>query len=356
MVLGFESLLTTPFSVYYENLGKLGYAGGTKGIGAGAEAMALLKRTSSNGAPKVPFKQRFLAWWEGVEVPAAGPPPPRQERTAESGPPPPPIKLEPWESAVIRVRHAIWGEGFRWPGGSPFVLELVKPFAINSSMSMLDFGCGAGGPARAVAKEFDVWITGIERDRDQVEVGKLLSSKAGLERKAEIIAYDPDNFVSRSGGFDCILSVDTLFRFDSRESILARLEHCLKTRGQLTVCDYTRGDKVAPDDPLIAAALGADTPALWTNGEYEKRFNDLKFDLRVSEDVTEKFRLLALTALHQVTQTPEGKAVIRTFPDAFMAEVGDWERKLAAIEAGVLKVYRFYGIKMGSTSLMSNWS
>ena len=117
-----------------------------------------------------------------------------------------------------------------------------------------------------------------------------------------------------------------------------------------------RADKTAPDDPSIAAALGAETPALWTKGEYEKRFNELKFDLRVSEDVTDKFRLMALIALDQVTKIPEGKSVIRTFPDAFLAEVGDWERKLTAMEAGALKVFRFYGIKMGTASLMSNWS
>ncbi len=101
----------------------------------------------------------------------------------------------------------------------------MKPFAINNSMSILDFGCGAGGPARAIAKEFDVWITGIERDREQVDLGKLLSAKAGLERKAEIIGYDPENFVTRSGGFDCILSIETMFRFEAREVILARLEN-----------------------------------------------------------------------------------------------------------------------------------
>ena len=319
--------------------------------------MGLLKRKPAAGAPKAPFKERFLAWWEGVELPATEPRPATSRAVEpEPEPPPPPIKLEPWENPAIRVRHAIWGEGFRGPGGAPFALELVKPFAINNSMSVLDFGCGAGGPERAIVKEFDVWITGIEPDRTQVELGKLLSSKAGLERKAEIIAYDHENFVTRSGGFDCILSVDTLFRFESREVILARLENSLKTRGQLTVCDYVRADDAAPDDPAIVAALGANTPALWTKGEYEKRFNELKFDLRVSEDITDKFRLMALIALDQVTRIPEGKSVIRTFPDAFMAEVGDWERKLAAIEAGVLKVFRFYGIKMGSTSLMSNWS
>jgi hypothetical protein len=147
-----------------------------------------------------------------------------------------------------------------------------------------------------------------------------------------------------------------MFRFETREVILARLENSLKTRGQLTICDYVRADDAAPDDPSIAAALGENTPTLWTKGEYEKRFNELKFDLRVSEDITDKFRLMTLIGLDAVTKIPEGKSVIRTFPDAFMAEVGDWERKLAAIEAGTLKVFRFYGIKMGSASLMSNWS
>ncbi len=319
------------------------------------------KRTSSGEAKKAPFKQRFLAWWEGVELPQDGA---RRLRAAPgagdeadlSAAALPPVKLEPWENARIRVRHAIWGEGFRGPGGAPFALDLVKPFAINTAMSMLDFGCGAGGPARAIAKEFDVWITGVETEREQVELGRLLSTKAGLERRAEITFYDPEGFASRSGKFDCILSIDTLFRFEARELILARLENCLKTRGQLTVCDYVRGDGVPADDPLVVSALGAETPALWTKTEYERRFTDLKFDLRVSEDLTEKIRLMILIALDEVTRVPEGRAVIRTFPDAFMAEVSDWERKLKAMEAGALKLFRFYGIKMGSTNLMSNWS
>ena len=107
---------------------------------------------------------------------------------------------------------------------------------------------------------------------------------------------------------------------------------------------------------LIAAALGAETPALWTKGEYEKRFNELKFDLRVSEDITDKFRLMALIALDQVTKIPEGKSVIRTFPDAFLAGGRRLGAQAGAMEAGTLKVFRFYGIKMGSASLMSNWS
>jgi cyclopropane fatty-acyl-phospholipid synthase-like methyltransferase len=306
-----------------------------------------------NPGAKAPFKQRFKAWWDGVDLPPpAAKIAPVVEVVAE--PPPPLIKLEPWETPAIRVMHAIWGEGFSVPGGAAFALELAKPFAINNSMSLLDFGCGPGGGMRAITKEFDVWTTGVEREKPLAELGKLLSTRAGLERKAEIQPYDHDNFVSRSGGFDCILSMETIYKFDSREVILARLENSLKTRGQLSCTDYLRGDKTHADDPLLKEALGA-SPPLWTKAEYEKRFQELKFDLRTSEDITDKYRIMVLSALDQVTKIREGKSVIRTFPEDFLKAAESWGRRVAAMEAGALKVYRFYGIKMGSTPMMSNW-
>lgn len=320
--------------------------------------LEILKRKPSaadpkSAGPKAPFKQRFKAWWDGVELaPPEDKPAPVVEAAPE--PPPPLVKLEPWETPAIKVTQAIWGEGFNSPGGGAFVLELVKPFAINNSMSILDFGCGPGGGLRAITKEFDVWTTGVERDKATAELGKMLSTRAGLERKAEVQLYDPDNFVARQGGYDGILSKEMIYKFDQREVILARLENNLKTRGQLTIADYLRGDKTAPDDPLLKAAFG-NTPPLWTKAEYEKRFTELKFDLRVSEDITDKYRAMALEALDQVTRVREGKSVIRTFPEDFLREVESWGRRIAAMEGGALKVYRFYGIKMGSSSLMSNW-
>lgn len=316
--------------------------------------LGLLKRKAANEGPKAPFKQRFLAWWEGVELP---PPDPEAASAPvkSSEPPPPLVKLEPWETPAIKIMQAIWGEGFSSPGGVQLVLDMVKPFAINNSMSILDFGCGPGGGARAIAKEFDVWVTGVERDRALAELGKMLSTRAGLERKADIQPYDHENFVSRSGGFDCILSKEAMYQFDQREVILARLENALKTRGQLTIVDYLRADATPAEDPLLQSALG-NAPPLWTKAEYEKRFAELKFDLRVSEDITDRYRVSALEALDAVTKTRDGKSVIRTFPDDFLQAVESWGRRIEAIEGGALKVFRFYGIKMGTSSLMSNWS
>ena len=56
------------------------------------KAMGLLKRKPSDGAPKAPFKQRLLAWWEGVDLPPMEAPPPRPVVERAPEPPPPPIK------------------------------------------------------------------------------------------------------------------------------------------------------------------------------------------------------------------------------------------------------------------------
>ena len=223
--------------------------------------MALLKRKPSDGGPKAPFKQRFLAWWEGVELPPSDDKPTGEEgsraRTAAAA-----DQAGAVGDAGDPVRPGDLGRGFHGPGGAAFALELVKPFAINNSMSILDFGCGAGGPARAIVKEFDVWITGIERDRRQVELGKLLSSRPGLERKAEVIAYDHENFVSplRRVRLHPVNRHDVPIRTARGDPGAPgeQPEDPGPADGAPTMC---AADKAAPDDPLIAAALGAEHAA-----------------------------------------------------------------------------------------------
>ena len=143
---------------------------------------------------------------------------PRPVVEREPEPPPPPIGWSPGRNSRPSVCYAIWGEGFRGPGGAP-LLELVKPFAINNSMSILDFGCGAGGPERAIVKEFDVWITGIQADRMQVELRQaaVLQGRPGAQGRGHRLRSG--ELRHPPGGFDCILSLDTLFRFESREVI-----------------------------------------------------------------------------------------------------------------------------------------
>jgi cyclopropane fatty-acyl-phospholipid synthase-like methyltransferase len=301
------------------------------------------------------FAERVKAWWEGIELQPVRRVEPRTMIEVEHKALPT-VKLEEWETPEIKVRQAIWGEGYHRPGGDDLVLELVKPFALNNTMSVLDFGCGLGGSTRAIAKAFDIWMTGVERDAAMANAAKILSKRAGLERRAEILAYEEKKFVSRPGGFDCILTVETLNGFEQREILLARLENTLKTRGQLLITDFVVAPGAAVDHPSIKQSFPEDAPALWSHVDYEKRFKELNIDLRISEDLTEKYRESAMNCLAGIAKSPVAIATARALPAAFIAEIESWAKQLAAIDQGILKVRRFYGIKLGASKMMSDWS
>ena len=116
------------------------------------------------------WKTRLHAWWEGYELPVPAAPP---ERMAPARLVMPNAKAAGYRSAVdpasalslpqLQVLRKIWGGDFVSPGDAEHILDLVKPLGLNPKMSLLDFGAGIGGPARAISKEFGVWITGLEQ-------------------------------------------------------------------------------------------------------------------------------------------------------------------------------------------------
>ena len=325
--------------------------------------MALFGAKASADGSKAKLKDRFRAWWEGYELESAA----RPAANGAASPDPRPkavepqfpiVPLFPWESPQIRIEQQIWGAGFHKPGGNEYILMLVKPFALNPSMSVMELGAGLGGGTRVVATEFGVWVSGYEPNADLAKAGKELSIMAGLEKKAEIIRYDEEQFAPRDGAYDCILSSETLFLVKDKDKLLVKIERALKTRGQVVITDFVRAEGVAEDDPRVQGLEGWDGAknAFWTDADYVRRFRELNFDLRVNEDMTQNYRRMVMEGWVNFTQAGGEKAAnARAFPDAVVAEVELWTKRMAAMDAGALKVMRFYAIKLGSNKLMSNW-
>src|SRR4051812_18809183 len=88
--------------------------------------------------PKPSFKVRFRAWWEGYDLtdepaePALAVPVAAELSTV-------PV-LPLLDRPETKVAQQLWGEGFTQPGGGAFILTMVKPFALNPSMTVMDFG------------------------------------------------------------------------------------------------------------------------------------------------------------------------------------------------------------------------
>src|SRR5688572_10707052 len=98
--------------------------------------MGAALETSAPPSAKPSFKARFKAWWEGYDL---------DEPAAEAPPEPvlgpvvvvPTAPLPPLEQPHIKVAQQVWGEGFTRPGREASILTLVKPFALDPSMTVM---------------------------------------------------------------------------------------------------------------------------------------------------------------------------------------------------------------------------
>ena len=64
-------------------------------------------------------------------------------------------------------------------------------------------------------------------------------------------------------------------------------------------------------------------------------------------------RLLA--SLDEETRALAVALHAKALPEHLVREVELWTRRVAALDAGILKVARYYAIKLGGSKLMSNW-
>jgi SAM-dependent methyltransferase len=282
----------------------------------------------------------------GVDAAAApdldAPPPPAG---GQSIPP-----LDPYT-----VRQWLWGPGFILPGNGDYVLKLVNPFGLNPAMTMLDVAAGLGGPARAVSAAFNTYVVGLERDSELAQRGMEMSVAAGRQKHATVGVYDPEAFELKTGAFDCIFGRGATYMVRDKERFMRVLILGLKPGGQLLLTDYVLEPSLAerPELPLWSS-LQPNTPSLWTVQQYTDCFKSLGFDIRITEDITHDLKQQIIIGWDNLVQHVDIKALPRPHKLAIVNEAERWVKTIMALDAGVVKVYRFYAISGSSRPPLSS--
>lgn len=298
---------------------------------------------------KVPLKLRLKAWWDGCDVVVH-----QREGQAEPAAPPAPRRVigyrdpdRPWQTPRAKLACMLWGEGFSHPGDTEHVLQLVKPFALDPAMTVMDLCAGLGGGARAIVEEFGVWVSGLEPDAELAEAGMQISTKAGLAKKAEIAHYDPAKIDIRAGTVDCFLCRQLLHRVEDKARFLRAIDRALKNRGQVVLTDFMLADPSRADSPAIKAWRESEGVPLylWTVEQYAAAFKQEGLEVRVTEDMTAAFRSMVLRGWADLTSATDGASLDPELVHALVDELERWTRRVAALESGDVKLVRFYALK-----------
>jgi cyclopropane fatty-acyl-phospholipid synthase-like methyltransferase len=311
-----------------------------------------------------PLKERLLAWWSGddVAMPARRPSPARPPAARKpAAPAAAPARetlvepLAPWENPAMRIEQLAWGEGCSKPGGSDYFLELSRPLGLDATKSILEFGTGLGGGARALRHNTGVWIEGYELEPELARAARQLAIRGRMEKGVDIACYSPQDFAPRPGGYDCILSRETLYRIENKEDLLVKFEQALKPRGHLMITDFVLTPGTSAKDPKLKA-FGSGPLAFWPTEHYVRHFRERNFDLRINEDITATYRKLVLDGCKRFSEgEPRLVGHAKAYPSETVTFLDQWAKRVMAFDAGLLKVMRFSALKSGNIKLMSDW-
>ncbi len=309
---------------------------------------------------------RLRAWWEGTHPHPAEPSAPAGDHGEPAEPlvldaaampllldtPLPPVPgapepvdpARPWSARRIAAAELLWGPDFLSPGGAALTVALAEPLGLGATHQLLELGAALGGGSRALAQAYGAWVTALEPDPDLAEEAQRRSKAARLEKQAAIRPIALDGLVLRERGFDAAFSREVLCGCADKPALLAALHAGLKDGGQLLLTDFVlRGPTTAALRTFLKGEPNPPDP--WPAQRLTQAFDNLGFELRLDDDITDIYVDHAGHAWANLAQSLDADAIPRRLLRPVSDECERWGRRFQALQSGALGVFRYHAMK-----------
>ena len=208
-------------------------------------------------------------------------------------------------------------------GGLAATERFSGRLSLGPALRLLDVGCGAGGPARAVAAGAGCAVTGIDLTADFITAGAELNKLCGLAQLVTLQHGSALDMPFEDGAFDRAMMLHVGMNIANKAGLLAEVARVLVPGGIFGIYDMMQVDEGTVSFPMPWAST-ADASAVATPQDYLAAADAAGF---------------TLVAQHDETAAAEGffKHVRTTKPPTEPDKAPDPFRNLAAhIEAGIL--------------------
>lgn len=115
--------------------------------------------------------------------------------------------------------------------------DLAKLVGITADMSVLDIGCGVGGPARFLAETYGCRVTGVDLSDSFVEAARYLTARTG---QSERISFQTANALAlpfNEASFDVVLLQHVAMNIADRPGLYREIRRVLKSGGRFATFD-----------------------------------------------------------------------------------------------------------------------
>jgi len=252
-----------------------------------------------------------------------------------------------WPEERRAVVNGLWGEDTITPGVSEYIMETVQLLGLTEANSLLYLGAGMGGPARKLNSDTGVWVTGLEADPELAEIGAEKSRMSGLTKKAPVNLLDPENPKIKANSLNAAVGLECFFMLANKEGLFEAIAAGLRAYGTLMFTDFVVTQEGKPADEVLRwMALESGKPNLWTPEQVAGFLGGHNMEVQIAEDITDYYRMLVIRgwANYIAAQT---KATLTANAAAIIKECEYWLYKIAALDTGTVRLYRFRAEKLG---------
>ncbi len=161
-----------------------------------------------------------------------------------------------------------WGEhmhhGYYGPNGEEkkerlqaqidLIDEVLKWGNIQQVRRILDAGCGVGGSARHLAKQYDATALGVTLSPLQADRAQVYNQRSGLEKQVEIRLQDVMTLSPSDGPFDLIWSMESVEHMADKKRILELFYDLLEPGGKfliVTWCHRKTPPAITPNEQRL---------------------------------------------------------------------------------------------------------
>lgn len=135
-------------------------------------------------------------------------------------------------------------------GGYQNTIEHTQLVQLDPEMTVLDIGCGIGGPARYFANAFGCRVIGIDLTEEYISVATMLTERCGLERLVEFKCANAVDMPFGDASFDVAFCLNVTMNIEDRTGFYTEAARVLKPGGQLALSELGQGTGGKPYYPL----------------------------------------------------------------------------------------------------------
>lgn len=186
-----------------------------------------------------------------------------------------------------------------WPNGTKNLsealqnlnAEISKKAKITSSDYILDAGCGVGGTAIYMAKNFGCKVVGITLTPHQAKMASDNAKKSGVSHLVDFQVMDFMNTTFENETFTVITGIESICYAEPKIGFLREAHRLLKKGGRIALAENLQGkENLSPSEikSLYTNAFnGCKVTSLDTESQYISNLIRLNFSNSICKDYTE---------------------------------------------------------------------